>query len=126
LRKSATDQLISLVPLLRRLPRRLDRISGSLERGRLGLNVRLQADEGDRRYLTELVHPLVLTFITATLGVMSVLMLGLHGGPSVTHKVTLYAFYAQTASISSKRLSRAWRWPQAVRPARARADDVGY
>ncbi len=66
LRKSASDELISLVPMLRRLPRRLDRISGSLEQGRLGLNVRLLADDGDRRYLTGLVHQLVLTFLAAT------------------------------------------------------------
>ena len=92
LRKTATDELISLVPMLRRLPRRLDRISASLEHGRLGLNVRLLADEGDR-YLTSLVHQLVLAFLAATLGVMSVLILGLHGGPRVTHSVTLYAFF---------------------------------
>ena len=93
LRKTATDELVSLVPMLRRLPRRLDRISGSLEHGRLSINVRLLADESDRRYLTGLVHQLVLAFLAATLGVMSVLMLGLHGGPSVTHSVTLYAFF---------------------------------
>src|SRR5450755_2302762 len=91
-RKSATDELISLVPMLRRLPRRLDRITGSLEHGRLGLNIRLLADQSDRRYLTGLVHQLVLTFLAATLGVMFVLMLGLHGGPRVTHTITLYAF----------------------------------
>jgi ubiquinone biosynthesis protein len=94
LRKSATDELISLVPMLRRLPRRLDRISGSLEHGRLGLNVRLLADAGDRRYLTALAHQFILTFLAATLGLMAVLMLGLHGGPTVTHRVTLYAFIA--------------------------------
>jgi len=93
LRKTATVELISLVPMLRRLPRRLDRISASLEHGRLGLNVRLLADEGDRRYLTGLVHELALAFLAATLGVMSVLILGLHGGPRVTHSVTLYAFF---------------------------------
>lgn len=93
LRKGATDELISLVPMLRRLPRRLDRISSSLEHGRLGLNIRLLADQSDRRYLTGLVHQLVLTFLAATLGVMSVLLLGLHGGPNVTHRVSLYAFF---------------------------------
>jgi ubiquinone biosynthesis protein len=92
LRKSATDELISLVPMLRRLPRRLDRIGGSLEQGRLGLNVRLLADANDRRYVTGLVNQIVLAFMAATLGVIAVLMLGLHGGPEVTHKVTLYAF----------------------------------
>jgi ubiquinone biosynthesis protein len=35
------------------------------------------------------VHQLVLVFLAATLGVMSVLILGLHGGP----RVTLYAFF---------------------------------
>ena len=80
--------------MLRRLPRRLDRIAGSLEHGRLGLNIRLLADPSDRRYLTGLVHQLVLTFLAATLGVMSVLMLGLHGGPRVTPTITLYAFIA--------------------------------
>jgi ubiquinone biosynthesis protein len=92
LRQTATDELITLIPMLRRLPRRLDRITGSLEHGRLGLNIRLLADQSDRRYLTGLVHQLVLTFLAATLGVMSVLMLGLHGGPRVTHTITLYAF----------------------------------
>ena len=81
------------MPTLRRLPRRLDRISASLERGRRGLNVRLLADERDRHYLTGLVHQQVLAFLAATLGVMSVLMLGLHGEPRGTHSVTLYAFF---------------------------------
>ncbi len=40
-----------------------------------------------------LVHQLALAFVAATLGVMSVLMLGLHGGPGVTRSVTLYAFF---------------------------------
>jgi ubiquinone biosynthesis protein len=93
LRKSAAGELASLVPMLRRLPRRLDRIGGSLEHGRLGFNVRLLADEGDRRYLTGLVHQVVLAFLAATFGVMAVLMLGLHGGPSMTQSVTLYAFF---------------------------------
>jgi ubiquinone biosynthesis protein len=86
------DELISLVPMLRRLPRRLDRIAGSLEHGRLGINVRVLADAGDRRYLTALAHQFILTFLAATLGLTAVLMLGLHDGPTVTHQVTLYAF----------------------------------
>ncbi|MGI8411032.1 MAG: hypothetical protein ACR2LV_00680 [Solirubrobacteraceae bacterium] len=40
-----------------------------------------------------LVHQLVLTFLAATLGVMSALMLGLHGAPTVTRTVSLYAFF---------------------------------
>ena len=44
LRKTAADELIALLPTLRRLPRRIDRIGGALEAGRLSVNVRLLAD----------------------------------------------------------------------------------
>ncbi len=48
--------------------------------GRLGFKVRPLADEGDRHYLTGLVHQLVLAFLTATFGSMAVLMLRLDAG----------------------------------------------
>ena len=93
LRKTAADELIALLPTLRRLPRRIDRIGGALEAGRLSVNVRLLADPADRRYLTGLLHQVILVALAATSGVMAVLMLGLHGGPAITTTVTLYAFF---------------------------------
>ena len=93
LRKTAADELIALLPVLRRLPRRIDRIGGALEAGRLSVNVRLLADPADRRYLTGLLHQVILVALAATSGVMAVLMLGLHGGPAITKTVTLYAFF---------------------------------
>ena len=93
LRKTAADELIALLPTLRRLPRRIDRLGGALEAGRLSVNVRLLADPADRRYLTGLLHQVILVALAATSGVMAVLMLGLHGGPAITKTVTLYAFF---------------------------------
>ena len=93
LRKTAADELIALLPALRRLPRRIDRLGGALEAGRLSVNVRLLADPADRRYLTSLLHQVILVALAATSGVMAVLMLGLHGGPAITKTVTLYAFF---------------------------------
>ena len=84
LRKTAGDELIALLPVLRRLPRRIDRIGGALEAGRLSINVRLLADPADRRYLTNVLHQIILTALAATSGIMAVIMLGLHGGPSIT------------------------------------------
>lgn len=83
LRASATDELTALLPLLRRLFRRLDRLADSLEAGRLGLNVRLFADKRDRRVITELLHQVLITFLASTTGIMAVLMLGLRGGPGL-------------------------------------------
>ena len=73
LRKTAADELIALLPVLRRLPRRIDRIGGALEAGRLSVNVRLLADPADRRYLTGLLHQVILVALAATSGVMAVL-----------------------------------------------------
>ena len=93
IRKTATDELAALVPLLRRIPRRIDRIGGALEDGRLTLSVRLLADPSDRRYLTGLVHRVLLAFLAAAAGIMAVLMIGLHGGPALTRSISLYAFF---------------------------------
>jgi ubiquinone biosynthesis protein len=92
LRKTAADELVALLPVLRRLPRRIDRIGGALEAGRLSVNVRLLADPADRRYLTGLLHQVILVILAATSGLMAVLMLGLHGGPVITTTVSLYTF----------------------------------
>jgi ubiquinone biosynthesis protein len=87
---AVTQELSTLLPTLRRLPQRVERIAGSLEQGRLNLNVRLLADERDRRVITTLVHQGLLTFIAAAVGLMSVLLLAAHGGPNLTPTVTLY------------------------------------
>jgi ubiquinone biosynthesis protein len=75
LRRTAMDELVTLVPMLRRLPRRLDRIAGALENGRLSLNIRLFADQRDRRHVTDLLHQVLLTVLGATAGVMAVILL---------------------------------------------------
>jgi ubiquinone biosynthesis protein len=88
--KTAADELAALLPVVRRLPRRFDRISGALEQGRLGLNVRLFADERDRRVVTGLTHQFLLTFLGAASGVVAALLLGAPGGPKVAPTVSLY------------------------------------
>jgi predicted unusual protein kinase regulating ubiquinone biosynthesis (AarF/ABC1/UbiB family) len=63
LRRTAVDELAALLPMLRRLPRRVDRIGQALETGRLSVNVRLLADPSDRRFVTGLLHQVLLTFL---------------------------------------------------------------
>ncbi|WUH98817.1 AarF/UbiB family protein [Spirillospora sp. NBC_00431] len=92
LQEAAADELMGLLPMLRRLPRRLDRIAAAAESGRLTMNVRLFADEGDRRTITGLLQQALLTVLASTAGVMAVMLLGLKGGPSMTSDVTLYQF----------------------------------
>ncbi len=93
LRRTATQELAALLPMLRRLPRRVDRIAAAAESGRLSLNVRLFSDERDRRHLTGLLHQGLLTVLGATAGLMAVLLLGTPGGPRVTPSVSLFQLF---------------------------------
>ncbi|WP_250563870.1 ABC1 kinase family protein [Sphaerisporangium fuscum] len=93
-RQAVTDEVTSLLPMLRRLPRRVERIVGAAEHGRLSVNVRLFADERDRAHVTGMLHQVLLTVLAATTGVMAVLLLGTPGGPKVTAQVSLYQLLA--------------------------------
>ena len=88
--KTAADELMALVPVLRRLPRRADHITGAMEQGRFGVNVRLFADERDRRVVTDLTNRFLLTLLGAATGIGAVLLIGAPGGPAITPTVSLF------------------------------------
>ena len=81
--------MAALLPVLRRLPRRFDRVTSALEQGRLSLNVRLLADERDRRVVTGLTHQFLLAFLAAASGVVAAILLGTPGGPQVSPTLSL-------------------------------------
>jgi ubiquinone biosynthesis protein len=89
-KKTAADELAELLPVIRRLPRRFDRVTGALEQGRLGLNVRLFADERDRQVVTGLTNRFLLAFLGTASGIVAALLLGAAGGPKVAPTVSLY------------------------------------
>jgi ubiquinone biosynthesis protein len=89
-RQAVDEELTTLLPMLRRLPRRLERIASAAEHGRLSVHVRLWADDRDRRHVTGMLHQVLLTILAATAGIMAVLLLGTGGGPTVTATVSLY------------------------------------
>ncbi|NUR87072.1 MAG: AarF/ABC1/UbiB kinase family protein, partial [Nonomuraea sp.] len=89
-KEAVGQELAALLPMLRRLPRRVERIASAAEHGRFSMNVRLLADDRDRRYVTGLVHQVLLTVLGATAGLMAVLLLGIEDGPIVFGTTTLY------------------------------------
>ena len=91
--------------MLRRLPRRVERIATAVEHGRFGVNVRLFADDRDRRHVTGLLHQVLVTVLGATAGIMAVLLLGTGGGPSVTPTVSLYELFGYNLLVVSAVLS---------------------
>jgi ubiquinone biosynthesis protein len=91
-RREATAEALSLLPLVRTLPRRVDHLLDAAENGRLSVRVRLLADEEDRRMISGLVQQLVLAVLAATCGVMATRLLGIAGGPVLTKSMSLYQF----------------------------------
>jgi ubiquinone biosynthesis protein len=98
-RQAVTEELTTLLPMLRRLPRRVERIASAAEHGRLSVQVRLFADERDRRTVTGLLQQVLLTILAATAGIMAVLLLGTGGGPRVTTTVSLYQLFGYNLLI---------------------------
>ena len=87
--KSVVEEVGALLPVLRRLPRRFDRVTGAMEQGRLSLNVRLFADERDRRVVTGLTHQFLLALLGAASGVVAAILLGTPGGPQISPTMSL-------------------------------------
>ncbi|UFU06386.1 ABC1 kinase family protein [Ruania halotolerans] len=90
LRRTVESELVTLLPVLRRLPRRMERIADAAEHGRLQVNTRLLADPADRRFVMRLWHQGLLTILAATAGVMATVMFLVAPGPMVTEEVGLF------------------------------------
>jgi ubiquinone biosynthesis protein len=81
LKEEVLSDVVELLPMLRKIPRRLDRISGALEHGELSLRIRPFAHEGDAELVTRLTNRLILAFFSASIGLVAVLLLHLDSGP---------------------------------------------
>ncbi|WP_372660079.1 ABC1 kinase family protein [Amycolatopsis kentuckyensis] len=101
LRHAALTEFTALLPVLRRLPRRVDRVGAALEEGRLSVNVRLFSDERDRDVVTTLVHEVLLAFVGAATGLMAVLLLAGDGGPRVVADLTLHQVFGYNLLVIS-------------------------
>jgi len=90
LRQTAERELTTLLPLLRRLPRRIERIADAAEHGRLQVGARVLAHPDDRRFLVRLWHQALVTVLAATAGLMSAILFVVAPGPMVTQTVGLF------------------------------------
>ena len=83
-RSQVEAELLKLVPLLRRLPRRIGKVTESLGEGRLSVNVRLLADARDPDGLLSLTHQLIVAVLAAAATIGAILLLTAPGGPRLT------------------------------------------
>jgi ubiquinone biosynthesis protein len=88
--QAAQDELTGALPLLRRAPRHLDHLATIIERGQARARLSLFSDEHDVRIVTSLVNRVVLAVIGGVVGIMSVALLALPGGPRVSPSTSLF------------------------------------
>jgi ubiquinone biosynthesis protein len=102
--RTVADELTALLPVLQRLPHRLDRLASMLEGGRLSVSVRVFADEPSGRAIGRLVDRAILAFLGAMLGITSVMLLGMRGGPELTPSVTAFEALGYAGMFASTAL----------------------
>jgi ubiquinone biosynthesis protein len=101
LEELAREELIRMGPLLRRLPRRLDRMANQIERGNLRARVSLFSDPHDERVVTKLVNRTVLALAGGVVGVIGAMLIGVSGGPPFAGDTSLYEFFGYFALFCS-------------------------
>lgn len=92
-RQSVEGQLASVLPMLQRLPQRINSIVTDLEQGRFTLNVRPLADRRDRAFVTGIAQQLMVTILAAAATLGAILLLTSDTGPMLTPTLRLYAFF---------------------------------
>lgn len=95
-KEALQTQLATMLPLLQRLPRRIDKISDDLEQGRLRFGIRLLGDPDDRRFITGIVHQFVVTVLATACTLGGIILIAADSGPLMAKEFRLYAFIGFT------------------------------
>jgi ubiquinone biosynthesis protein len=93
LQNMARDEVMKLVPVLRRLPRHIDRLATMAERGDLHAHISLFSTDYDVRTITKLLNRVLLALIGGAVGIISVILIGIKGGPDFAGRTSLYEFF---------------------------------
>jgi ubiquinone biosynthesis protein len=89
LRHVLQEEAVAQLPRLQRLPERVDDLLGQAVRGELSGRISLFSRPGDEHLVRTLANRLSTAIIASSLGIGSVILLGVHVGPVVTGTVNL-------------------------------------
>ncbi|MFK5646762.1 ABC1 kinase family protein [Ornithinimicrobium sp. LYQ121] len=117
MRAALEEQLVHVLPILQRLPRRVDGIAAAVQSGEAQVRVRWLADPSDRAFITGLVHHLVTTALASVLAVCGVLLLVADPGPALTPSIDLNPVLGGTLFLfafvlASRALAAVFRAPR--------------
>lgn len=92
-----TDELqrraLQLMPMIDRMPRRINKITEDLERGRFSMNMRVLENPSDRSFLTSLFQQLIVAVLAGAAVVGAIMLITSDEGPLLTKDIRLYSFF---------------------------------
>ncbi|QQZ60749.1 AarF/ABC1/UbiB kinase family protein [Paenibacillus sonchi] len=93
-KQTAANELLELLPVIRKLPRRLDNLASMLEKGEVSVKVGFFADKTNASFITRWISQLLLAFTGTAFGGISIglLYLGDRGGGEGAQFVTLFGY----------------------------------
>ncbi len=93
MQQAVRDELLRTVPMLRRLPRHIDRAFTSIERDGLRVRVSHFSDEQDERVVVRMVNRIVLAVLSGAIGLVSVGLIAIDGGPAFSESTSLFRVF---------------------------------
>jgi ubiquinone biosynthesis protein len=93
MQQAVRDELLRTVPMLRRLPRHIDRAFTSIERDGLRVRVSHFSDEHDERVVVRMVNRIVLAVLSGAIGLVSVGLIAIDGGPAFSDSTSLFRVF---------------------------------
>lgn len=80
-------QVASVLPMLQRLPRRLNRLTEDLEAGRFTVNTRVLGHDDDRAFVSRIVQQFTVAVLAASLGLAGTILVAAPGGPDLAEGI---------------------------------------
>jgi ubiquinone biosynthesis protein len=96
LKDQLESRMLQLLPLLDRMPRRINKLTEDLEQGRFSMNVRMLADNRDRHFLDTLVQQVVVALLASAATLGAIVLIASDTGPMLTENVRMHAFFGYT------------------------------
>lgn len=92
-----TDELqrraLQLMPMIDRMPRRINKITEDLEHGRFSMNMRVLENPSDRSFLISLFQQLIVAVLAGAAVVGAIMLITSDEGPLLTKDIHLYSFF---------------------------------
>ncbi|REK75097.1 ABC1 kinase family protein [Paenibacillus paeoniae] len=100
LKETATNELLELLPVMRRLPRRLDHLGSMLEKGEFSVKVGFFSDKANTSFVTKWISQALLAFVGTAFGGISIGLLSL-GGRSTGDEFNMVTMFGYTGILIS-------------------------